>query len=440
MAGHSTGGSPRRERCFRYVALAVVTLGFGTLGEAAASATPAAVGGVTLRLAPDHGAGARPGSGPVTAQPGWASTNWSGYAVTSSSPYRAATATWNVPSVSGPNGSYSASWVGIDGFNNNSLIQTGTEQDFSGGSGHYSAWWTTSAQSFYEETITSGCTAATGLAGAPRVGPGNISAPPGGPGGAPGGPARGPGGPGGGGAGAPTATTGSATSVTSSGAILNGTVNPHALATTYYFQYGTTTGYGSTTASKSAGSGTSIVAVSASLSGLSAGITYDYRLVAVNSKGTSSGANATFTTPGSGGGGGASCGTVAAGDTMSASISETNTSTSTWSITLSDTTSGWSFTKSLTYKGPGASAEWIVEAPSLCSPRQCVVATLAGYGSEVFDPGTADNGNPGFVASEGGEMVNSSDTKVISMPSSPDSDTDGFTVAYGSAIPSPPSS
>ena len=36
---------------------------------------------------------------------------------------------------------YSSSWIGIDGFNNSSLIQTGTEQDYYNGSTHYDAWW-----------------------------------------------------------------------------------------------------------------------------------------------------------------------------------------------------------------------------------------------------------------------------------------------------------
>ncbi len=36
---------------------------------------------------------------------------------------------------------YSSSWVGIDGFNDSSLIQTGTEQDFVNGSAQYYAWW-----------------------------------------------------------------------------------------------------------------------------------------------------------------------------------------------------------------------------------------------------------------------------------------------------------
>ena len=43
-------------------------------------------------------------------------------------------------------------------------------------------------------------------------------------------------------------TTNPATNVASFSATLNGSVNPHGLTTTVYFQYGTTTSYGSTTA------------------------------------------------------------------------------------------------------------------------------------------------------------------------------------------------
>jgi len=71
---------------------------------------------------------------------GWASSNWSGYAKTGN--YTSATAQWVVPSVKASKGStYSSAWVGIDGFNNSNLIQTGTESDWYSGSAHYYAWW-----------------------------------------------------------------------------------------------------------------------------------------------------------------------------------------------------------------------------------------------------------------------------------------------------------
>ncbi len=94
----------------------------------------------------------------------------------------------------------------------------------------------------------------------------------------------------------PSATTDAATSVGSSSATLNGSVNPNGSATTYYFEYGTTTSYGLTTSSTSAGSGTSTVAETASLTGLSANTTYDFRLVATNANGTTDGGNLIFTT------------------------------------------------------------------------------------------------------------------------------------------------
>jgi hypothetical protein len=94
----------------------------------------------------------------------------------------------------------------------------------------------------------------------------------------------------------PTTTTGSATNVTQHLATLNGTVNPNGLFTTYYFQWGTTTSYGNTTAGQSAGSNWSDVTVSANLTGLTSNATYHFRLVATNHVGTTYGSDMTFTT------------------------------------------------------------------------------------------------------------------------------------------------
>ncbi len=98
---------------------------------------------------------------------------------------------------------------------------------------------------------------------------------------------------------APTVNTGTATAVGQDIATLNGTVNPNGAATDYSFEYGTTTAYGNSTAPTSAGAGTSLVAASASISGLAANTTYHYRLVANNASGTSLGADQSFTTTGS---------------------------------------------------------------------------------------------------------------------------------------------
>jgi hypothetical protein len=94
----------------------------------------------------------------------------------------------------------------------------------------------------------------------------------------------------------PSASTEAASAITSNSATLHGTVNPHKLPTTYHFEYGTTTSYGSNTANTSAGSGNSALAATASVSGLAAATTYHYRLVATNAAGTSSGADRTLRT------------------------------------------------------------------------------------------------------------------------------------------------
>jgi hypothetical protein len=209
---------------------------------------------------------------------GWASSNWSGYAKTGT--YTRVTAAWVVPSVAKTRkATYASQWVGIDGFNNGNLIQTGTETDYYNGSAHYAAWW---------EIL-------------------------------------------------PAAET----------VIPTITVHP--------------------------------------------------------------------------------------GDHMTASI--VKGSGSSWTITLSDTTTGQSFQTVKTYTGPGTSAEWIEEAPTVGGHQ----ATLATYSSpDTFDPGTANGANPLLTAADGGVMIQQH--KQVSTPSAPDGDTDGFNMSYGSTAPAPPAS
>lgn len=209
---------------------------------------------------------------------GWQSSNWSGYAVTGSG-FHAITGKWVVPAVSATRrATYSSSWIGIDGFNNSSLIQTGTEQDYYSGKAHYDAWW---------EILPAAETVIPSL-----------------------------------------------------------TIHP--------------------------------------------------------------------------------------GDSMSASI--TQNSGSSWTIAITDNTTGQSFSINKTYTGPQTSAEWIQEAPTVGGR----VANLAHYGQTIFDPGTVNGANPGLVSSDSGVMKQNG--VQVSTPSSPDGDTDGFNVAYGSSTPAPPGS
>ena len=69
--------------------------------------------------------------------------------------------------------------------------------------------------------------------------------------------------------------------------------------------------------------------------------------------------------------------TISPGDTMSGTVH--NTSGNNWVITLKDITTGKSFSIHKTYTGPGASAEWIQEAPTNGG-----VLTLADYSTFAF--------------------------------------------------------
>jgi hypothetical protein len=92
----------------------------------------------------------------------------------------------------------------------------------------------------------------------------------------------------------PAATTGGVRDVTTNAATLTASVSPHGSSTTYRFEYGLTTSYGTSTPTTGAGAGTSSSSVSARIGGLTAGKRYHYRIVAVNALGTTRGSDRSF--------------------------------------------------------------------------------------------------------------------------------------------------
>ena len=97
---------------------------------------------------------------------------------------------------------------------------------------------------------------------------------------------------------AATVTTLPATGVTSSSATLNGTANPGGQLSFGYFEYGTTTSYGTHTSQQNLGSGTSNTNFSQLLTGLAEGQTYHFRADLMNSfELTATGADQTFFVP-----------------------------------------------------------------------------------------------------------------------------------------------
>jgi sugar lactone lactonase YvrE len=99
--------------------------------------------------------------------------------------------------------------------------------------------------------------------------------------------------------GRPGVETRSATNLSSEGATLNGGVEPKGLATTYHFEYGTTTSYGTKAPvpDGNAGSGAGTETAQQAITGLLGNTTYHFRLVATNSAGTTNSEDRTFTTP-----------------------------------------------------------------------------------------------------------------------------------------------
>ena len=165
--------------------------------------------------------------------------------------------------------------------------------------------------------------------------------------------------------------------VTANSAQLQGGVYPNGADTTYWWEYGTTTAYGQQTPDTPAndiGSGTVPVSVTDSLSGLSPGQTYHYRLVAQNSFGTEYGYDYTFTVPAS------TAGSPGQG-------SNPNPPTTTTSPPPSTTT-----TSSPPVTGTGASASTgtsPVSAPGLTSIRVGAAATSATVSARVATGGVA---------------------------------------------------
>ena len=118
--------------------------------------------------------------------------------------------------------------------------------------------------------------------------------------------------------------------------------------------------------------------------------------------------------------------TVNAGDRVTVTIGKI--SGTGWGITLTDDTNGESFTTDQTYTGPGASAEWIVEAPTV-SGQQSV---LAPYTPDVT------------FSDLGITPLNTSLTEILMVQSAGQVSTpsaftsSGFNVAYGGVAPAAP--
>jgi Peptidase A4 family len=88
------------------------------------------------------------------------STNWSGYAAAGQAgTFTSVSSSWTQPAVTcGAQQTFSSFWVGLDGDGTQSVEQTGTEADCSGGAAAYQGWWEMfpAAPVFYNQPVKPG--------------------------------------------------------------------------------------------------------------------------------------------------------------------------------------------------------------------------------------------------------------------------------------------
>lgn len=93
-------------------------------------------------------------SAPVVGLRHSTSSNWSGYAAFGKT-FSAVSGAWKQPAVvCGSQATYSAYWVGLDGYNDNSVEQLGTEADCSGGTARYYSWYEMYPHRGYYASVT----------------------------------------------------------------------------------------------------------------------------------------------------------------------------------------------------------------------------------------------------------------------------------------------
>jgi hypothetical protein len=124
------------------VLLATLTLAMAAaLAATSASAATAASGSFRPGGPAQLVTGSKPGALALGISHQAESTNWSGYAATTGT-YTSVSASWTEPAGSCKSGDqYSSFWVGLDGYNSNTVEQTGSDTDCSGKTPKYYAWY-----------------------------------------------------------------------------------------------------------------------------------------------------------------------------------------------------------------------------------------------------------------------------------------------------------
>jgi hypothetical protein len=119
---------------------------------------------------------------------------------------------------------------------------------------------------------------------------------------------------------------------------------------------------------------------------------------------------------------------VSPGDVIDASVTEQ--SPGTWEIVIEDVTANWSGSGDFSYNGPGTTAEWIEEAPTVNHAQ----STLADFGTMTFNDLTISSPSSDPAGLTPVAMENSSGV-VISYPGPYNASNDSFPITYGTPAP-----
>lgn len=101
---------------------------------------------------------------------------------------------------------------------------------------------------------------------------------------------------------------------------------------------------------------------------------------------------------------------VSPGDHMVGSVEQNSAGSTTWTISITDLTTGQASTEQVAYTGPGASAEWIEEAPTINDQQ----STLANFGTAQFSSISERTVGAGTVTHTPVDMVGDSNSVLAS--------------------------
>jgi Peptidase A4 family len=125
------------------------------------------------------------------------------------------------------------------------------------------------------------------------------------------------------------------------------------------------------------------------------------------------------------------------GDRMRGSISEVAPGSNIWTMSLTDLTTGQSWSQTVPYSSTHDTAEWILETPLVFGTGGAQIAAMPNLSTVRFDRARVNGANPALARAEEIQLV-TEDGRPVATPSAPDAQRDGFNVCtYRASCPKP---